>query len=176
MHSTGQLMVATGGDGVIALALQELAGGRVPLAIVPAGTGSDRPRVRHPRPPGPRPTCCSTAVPDRRSRHRRGRRQSASGSAPWCGSGFCCCCCCWPTHWSVTARTGCAGRAGGCALQRVAMIAELSRLLPVPLSFDDGPTEDVQLTMTAIGKYPQLRRRDADARRPTPPTDCSTSR
>ena len=37
-------LVVVGGDGVISLALQELAGGDVPLGIIPAGTGNDHAR------------------------------------------------------------------------------------------------------------------------------------
>lgn len=34
-------VVVAGGDGTVSLAIQQLAGGRVPLGIVPAGTGND---------------------------------------------------------------------------------------------------------------------------------------
>ena len=37
-------LVVVGGDGVIALALQSLAGTDIPLGIVPAGTGNDHAR------------------------------------------------------------------------------------------------------------------------------------
>ncbi|EUA65653.1 diacylglycerol kinase [Mycobacterium xenopi 4042] len=102
-------VVVAGGDGVIGLALQALAGNDIPLGIVPAGTGNDHareygiPRIRRvPRTSSPtagrKPLTWARSATTRAPPPGSARsRQRAS------------------IHWSPTGPTGCAGRADGCA-------------------------------------------------------------
>jgi len=140
-------VAVTGGDGVIALALQELAGGRVPLAIVPAGTGNDHARAFGI--PCDNPEAAADLLLDGHCRTvDLGRIDGPDGTSKWFGTvvatGF---------DALVSDRANRMRWPRGRMRYNVAMIAELSRLrlLPFRLSFDDGPTEDVHLTMTAIG-------------------------
>jgi diacylglycerol kinase (ATP) len=135
----GTVTVAvTGGDGVIALALQELAGGRVPLAIVPTGTGNDHARAFGIlRQPGAAADLLLDGhLPDRRSGPIDGRPATSKWFGTVVATGF---------DALVGDRANRMRWPRGRMRYNVAMIAELSRLrlLPFRLSFDDGPTEDV---------------------------------
>ena len=140
-------VAVTGGDGVIALALQELAGGRVPLAIVPAGTGNDHARAFGI--PCDNPEAAADLLLDGQCRTiDLGRIDGADGTSKWFGTvvatGF---------DALVSDRANRMRWPRGRMRYNLAMVAELSRLrlLPFRLSFDGGPTEDIALTMTAIG-------------------------
>lgn len=140
-------LAVVGGDGVIALALQELALGEVPLAIVPAGTGNDH--AREFGIPRADPEAAADLVLDgRQGSIDLGRIDAADGTRRWFGTvvatGF---------DSLVSDRANRMRWPRGRLRYNLAMLAELSRLrlLPFRLSFDGGDPLEVDLTMTAIG-------------------------
>ncbi len=140
-------VVVAGGDGVISLALQELAGGDVPLAIVPAGTGNDHARAFGV--PRDDPEAAADIVVDGRPQlFDLGRIDGHDGTRKWFGTvvatGF---------DSLVSDRANRMRWPHGRMRYNIAMLAELSklRLLPFRLSFDGGPVQESALTMTAIG-------------------------
>lgn len=140
-------LVAVGGDGVIGLALQELAGTDVPLGIVPAGTGNDH--AREYRIPTGDPEAAADVIADGHTRTvDLGRIDADDGTRRWFGTvvatGF---------DSLVSDRANRMSWPQGRMRYNIAMVAELSklRLLPFRLSFDGGDAEDHALTMTAIG-------------------------
>jgi len=149
-HGTDALVVA-GGDGVISVALQEIAGTGVPLGIVPAGTGNDH--AREFALPTDDPEAAADIVVDGRVRTvDLGRIERADGTAKWFGTvvatGF---------DSLVSDRTNRMRWPHGRMRYNVAMLAELSRLrlLPFHLVFDDGSGTtrelDTLLTLAAFG-------------------------
>ena len=140
-------LVVVGGDGVIGLALQELAGTDVPLGIVPAGTGNDH--AREYRIPTGDPEAAADVIADGHTRTvDLGRIDADDGTRRWFGTvvatGF---------DSLVSDRANRMSWPHGRMRYNLAMVAELSklRLLPFRLSFDGGDAEDHALTMTAIG-------------------------
>ncbi len=145
-RGTDAVLVA-GGDGVIALALQELAEGDVALGIVPAGTGNDHARAFGI--PRDDPAAAADVIVDGVARRvDLGRIDGTDGTRRWFGTvvatGF---------DSLVSDRANRMRWPRGRMRYNLAMLAELSRLrlLPFRLSFDGGPVEEVQLTMAAIG-------------------------
>jgi diacylglycerol kinase (ATP) len=140
-------LVVVGGDGVIRLALQELAGHDTPLGIVPAGTGNDH--AREYRIPTGDPEAAADVIADGHTRVvDLGRIDGADGTRTWFGTvvatGF---------DSLVSDRANRMRWPHGRMRYNLAMVAEISRLrlLPFRLSFDGGPAEEHRLTMTAIG-------------------------
>jgi diacylglycerol kinase (ATP) len=140
-------LVVVGGDGVISLALQELAGGEVPLGIIPAGTGNDHARAFGV--PTDDPEAAADVVVDGRAQTvDLGRIVGGDGTQKWFGTvvatGF---------DSLVSDRANRMRWPHGRMRYNVAMIAELSklRLLPFRLSFDGGEPVVTELTMAAIG-------------------------
>jgi diacylglycerol kinase (ATP) len=140
-------LVVVGGDGVISLALQELARSEVPLAIVPAGTGNDH--AREFGIPTTDPEAAADLVLDGQQRRiDLGRIEAVDGTRRWFGTvvatGF---------DSLVSDRANRMRWPHGRMRYNLAMLAELSRLrlLPFRLSFDGGDPVDTELTMTAIG-------------------------
>jgi diacylglycerol kinase (ATP) len=140
-------LVVVGGDGVIALALQELAGNDVPLGIIPAGTGNDH--AREYRIPAKEPEAAADIVADGHTRTvDLGRIDGADGTLRWFGTvvatGF---------DSLVSDRANRMRWPHGRMRYNLAMVAEISRLrlLPFRLAFDGGDPVDCALTMTAIG-------------------------
>ncbi len=140
-------LVVVGGDGVISLALQELAGGDVPLAIIPAGTGNDHARAF--RVPTGDPEAAADIVVDGHVQTvDLGRIVGGDGTQKWFGTvvatGF---------DSLVSDRANRMRWPHGRMRYNLAMIAELSqlRLLPFRLSFDGGEPLVIELTMAAIG-------------------------
>jgi len=140
-------LVAVGGDGVIGLALQELAGTDVPLGIVPAGTGNDH--AREYRIPTGDPEAAADVIADGHTRTvDLGRIDADDGTRRWFGTvvatGF---------DSLVSDRANRMSWPHGRMRYNLAMVAELSklRLLPFRLSFDGGEPVECALTMTAIG-------------------------
>jgi len=140
-------VVVAGGDGVIRLALQELAHRDVPLGIVPAGTGNDHARAFGV--PRDDPAAAADVVADGRMRTvDLGLITGGDGSRTWFGTvvaaGF---------DSLVSDRANRMRWPPGRMRYNLAMLAELSklRLLPFRLSFDGGTPVDCQLTMAAIG-------------------------
>ncbi|GAS91483.1 diacylglycerol kinase [Mycolicibacterium brisbanense] len=140
-------LVVVGGDGVISLALQELAQGSVPLGIVPAGTGNDHAREFR-LPTGDPEAAADVIVAGRTETIDLGRIVDSSGVVKWFGTvmaaGF---------DSLVSDRTNRMTWPHGRMRYNVAMVAELSklRLLPFRLAFDDGPEVATDLTLAAFG-------------------------
>ncbi|MEE6165390.1 MULTISPECIES: diacylglycerol kinase [unclassified Mycolicibacterium] len=140
-------LVVVGGDGVISLALQELAQGGVPLGIVPAGTGNDHAREFR-LPTGDPEAAADVIVAGRTETIDLGRIVERSGVVKWFGTvmaaGF---------DSLVSDRTNRMSWPHGRMRYNVAMVAELSklRLLPFRLAFDDGPELTTDLTLAAFG-------------------------
>ena len=165
--------MVVGGDGIISLALQVLAGGPTyrwassrpaPATTMPANSAFPQ---RIPRPP---PTSSSTAAPRPST---SAASSGADGTDRWFGTvmaaGF---------DSLVTDRTNRMRWPHGRMRYNVAMVAELSklRLLPFRLSFD-GERARHRTHAGRVRQHEELRRRHADLpRTPTPPTGCSTSR
>ena len=140
-------VVVTGGDGVITNALQVLAGGDVPLGIIPAGTGNDH--AREFGIPTKDPEAAADIVVDGWSETiDLGRITDRTGYTKWFGTvaatGF---------DSLVTDRANRMTWPHGKARYYVAMLAELSqlRLLPFRLVLDGKEEIETDLTMTAFG-------------------------
>lgn len=140
-------LVVAGGDGVVALALQALATGDIPLGIVPGGTGNDH--AREYGLPTDDPEAAADVVVDGVTRTvDLGLITGADGARIWFGTvmaaGF---------DSLVSDRTNRMRWPHGRFRYNLAMVAELSRLRPLPfrLAFDDGPEFDADLTLTAFG-------------------------
>ncbi|OBF16735.1 diacylglycerol kinase [Mycobacterium sp. ACS4331] len=140
-------LVVVGGDGVIGLALQELAGTAVPLGVIPAGTGNDH--AREYRIPTGDPVAAADVVADGHVHTADlGRIDGADGTRRWFGTvvatGF---------DSLVSDRANRMRWPHGRMRYNLAMVAELSklRLLPFRLTFDDGERVELPLTMAAVG-------------------------
>ncbi|MET7641939.1 diacylglycerol kinase family protein [Streptomyces sp. NPDC005438] len=153
-EGTGAL-VAVGGDGMISLALQAVAGTSTPLGVVAVGTGNDIARslglpVRDPE--------GSARLLARAADAGEGRRIDLGRTVP--GDGV-------PGQWfaSVLAagfdsRVNDRGNRMRLPLGRfkydLAILAELAAFRPIPyrLTLDDGPTEELEATLIAVGNGP----------------------
>lgn len=140
-------LVVAGGDGVISHALQALAGGDVPLGIIPAGTGNDH--AREYGLPTKDPAAAADVIAEGWTETvDLGRIRDAAGTAKWFGTvvatGF---------DSLVSDRTNRMRWPHGRFRYILATLAELSRvrLLPYRLVLD-GKTELVaDLTLAAFG-------------------------
>ncbi|TFV60511.1 diacylglycerol kinase [Mycobacterium sp. PS03-16] len=139
-------LVVVGGDGIISLALQVLAGTDIPLGIIPAGTGNDHARAFGI--PARDPEAAADVVVDGvADTVDLGRIRGADGTDRWFGTvmaaGF---------DSLVTDRTNRMTWPHGRMRYNLAMVAELSklRLLPFRLSFD-GEVVETELTLAAFG-------------------------
>jgi len=140
-------VVALGGDGLVNLAAQVVAGTEVPLGIVPAGTGNDH--AREFGIPAKDPAAAADVIADGNiSEIDLGRISGADGTDRWFGTvmaaGF---------DSLVTDRTNRMTWPHGRMRYNLAMVAEISklRLLPFRLSFDGGEQLVTELTLAAFG-------------------------
>lgn len=143
-------LVVAGGDGVISIALQALAGSDVPLGIVPAGTGNDH--AREYRLPTADPEAAADIIADGWAETvDLGRLQTPDGVAKWFGTvaatGF---------DSLVSDRANRMRWPRGRMRYNLAMLAELSRLRLLAFRLVlDGPEGhqqiDTDLTMAAFG-------------------------
>ena len=145
-HGTDALVVA-GGDGVISLALQALAGSDIPLGIIPAGTGNDH--AREYGLPTRNPAAAADVVADGWAETTDlGRITAADGSTKWFGTvaatGF---------DSLVSDRTNRMRWPRGRMRYNLAMLAEISqlRLLPFRLVLDGAREIHTALTLAAFG-------------------------
>jgi diacylglycerol kinase (ATP) len=145
-HGTDALVVA-GGDGVISLALQSLAGTDIPLGVIPAGTGNDHAR-EFGLPTGAPEAAADVIAGGHTETIDLGRITAGNGTPKWFGTvvaaGF---------DSLVSDRANRMRWPHGRMRYNVAMVAELSRLrlLPFRLSFDGGDEVRRDLTFVAIG-------------------------
>ncbi|HEU0192397.1 MAG TPA: diacylglycerol kinase [Mycobacterium sp.] len=150
VHRGTDALVVAGGDGMIAIALQALAGTDIPLGIVPAGTGNDHAR-EYGIPTGD-PAAAADVIADGWTETvDLGRIQHDGGTTKWFGTvaatGF---------DSLVSDRANRMRWPHGRMRYNLAMLAEMSqlRLLPFRLVFDgpDGHAEiETPLTMAAFG-------------------------
>jgi diacylglycerol kinase (ATP) len=140
-------LVAVGGDGMIAEALQALAGSDVPLGIVPAGTGNDH--AREYGLPAKDPRAAADIVADGWAETvDLGRIIDRDGTAKWFGTvvatGF---------DSLVSDRTNRMRWPRGRTRYNLAILAELwrLRLLPFRLVLDGHDEIVADLTLAAIG-------------------------
>jgi diacylglycerol kinase (ATP) len=149
---TGAL-IAVGGDGVVSLALRAVAGTGTPLGIVAVGTGNDIARscglpVRAPR--AAAEAAAAALKADDATAVDLGR-VGTGPAADWFGgvlaSGF---------DSRVNDRGNRMRWPRGRLRYDVAMLAELAALRPIPfrLRFDDGPWEETDATLVAVGNGP----------------------
>lgn len=145
---TGAL-IAVGGDGMVSLALQAVAGTDTPLGVVAVGTGNDIARtlglpVRDPAGAG---RVIAEAL---KAGHERTVDLGRVGGR-WFGSvlasGF---------DSRVNDRGNRMRRPAGRLRYDIAMLVELASLRPIPyrLTFEDGPTREVEATLVAVGNGP----------------------
>ncbi|MGH3633345.1 diacylglycerol kinase [Mycobacterium sp.] len=140
-------LVVAGGDGVIADALQALAGTDIPLGIIPAGTGNDH--AREYRIPTRDPAAAADVIADGWTETvDLGRIRDHAGVTKWFGTvaaaGF---------DSLVTDRANRMRWPRGRMRYNLAMLAELSqlRLLPFRLTLDGRDEIVTDLTLAAFG-------------------------
>ncbi|MFJ7262337.1 diacylglycerol kinase [Streptomyces globosus] len=142
-------VVAVGGDGVVSLALQALAGTLVPLGVVAVGTGNDFARslglpVREPARAG---RLAAEAL--KGSRFREIDLGRAAGT--WFGTVLCS---------GFDSRVNDRGNRMRLPVGRfkydLAMLAELAAFRPFPyrITLDDGPALETEATLVAVGNGP----------------------
>ncbi|MBV9090449.1 MAG: diacylglycerol kinase [Mycobacteriaceae bacterium] len=140
-------LAVVGGDGVISLALQEIATTQVPLGIIPAGTGNDHAR-EYGIPTGDPPAAADVVVDGYVDSVDLGRIRRDSGEHQWFGTvmaaGF---------DSLVSDRTNRMRWPHGRMRYNLAMLAELSklRLLPFRLVLDGTQEIVADLTLAAFG-------------------------
>ncbi|MGW6459209.1 diacylglycerol kinase [Streptomyces sp. NPDC055078] len=145
---TGAL-IAVGGDGMVSLALQAVAGTGTPLGVIAVGTGNDFARalglpVRDPRGAG---ALIAEALAQESARPvdlgRAGRKWFGTILA----SGF---------DSRVNDRGNRMRWPRGRLTYDLAMVAELAALRPIPyrITLDGGPPRDIEATLVAVGNGP----------------------
>ncbi|MEU1820472.1 diacylglycerol kinase [Streptomyces roseifaciens] len=142
---TGAL-IAVGGDGMVSLALQAVAGTPVPLGVVAAGTGNDFARaaglpVRDPAAAG---RLIARSLKGDGGRPVDLGRAGGTYFATVLASGF---------DSRVNDRGNRMRFPTGRLRYDVALLAELAALRPVPyrIRLDDGPEQEVEATLVAVG-------------------------
>ncbi|SFF29208.1 diacylglycerol kinase [Actinacidiphila alni] len=142
---TGAL-VAVGGDGMVSLALQAVAGTGTPLGVVAVGTGNDFARVNGlpVRDPAAAGTAIAAALRDGRDRALDLGRIGDRWFGTVLASGF---------DSRVNDRGNRMTWPVGRFRYDLAMVAELAALRPIPfrVTFDDGPEERIDATLIAVG-------------------------
>lgn len=145
-----EALVAVGGDGMVNLALQAVAGTGTPLAVAPAGTGNDFARLLGI--PLADAAAAADIVLERRIRAMDlGRVDEPGGTtgrwyATVLSTGF---------DSLVTERANRLRWPTGPLRYNVAMALELSRLRPIPYHLDiDGEPVDIEATLVTVGNGP----------------------
>ncbi|WP_030768441.1 MULTISPECIES: diacylglycerol kinase [unclassified Streptomyces] len=143
-------VIAVGGDGVVSLALQALAGTPVPLGVVAVGTGNDFARamdlpIREPARAG---QLAAEAVKESRIREIDLGRVGGADYEKWFGTVLCS---------GFDSRVNDRGNRMRLPVGRfkydLAMIAELAAFRPFPyrITLDDGPVIETEATLVAVG-------------------------
>ncbi|NBM14356.1 diacylglycerol kinase [Streptomyces sp. GC420] len=142
---TGAL-IAVGGDGMVSLALQAVAGTRTPLGVVAVGTGNDFARtvglpVRDPAAAG---RLVAEALKCGRVREFDLGRTGTRWFGTVLASGF---------DSRVNDRGNRMRWPAGRLKYDLAMIAELAAFRPLPyrITLDDGPAREIEATLVAVG-------------------------
>ncbi|MEE1752571.1 diacylglycerol kinase [Streptomyces sp. SP18CS02] len=142
---TGAL-VAVGGDGMVSLALQAVAGTRTPLGVIAVGTGNDFARaldlpVRDPAAAG---RLAAEALAAGRTRNIDLGRVGERWFGTVLASGF---------DSRVNDRGNRTRRPGGRFTYELAMIAELASFRPIAyrMTLDDGTEREIEATLVAVG-------------------------
>ncbi|RKN38171.1 diacylglycerol kinase [Streptomyces hoynatensis] len=145
---TGAL-VAVGGDGMVSLALQAVAGTATPLGVVAVGTGNDLARACGL--PLREPVAAARAIAAALAAGRARRLDLGLAGGTWFGgvlaSGF---------DSRVNDRGNRMRWPRGRLRYDVALLAELAALRAVPyrLRLDDGPWQELDATLVAVGNGP----------------------
>ncbi|WP_331730423.1 diacylglycerol kinase (plasmid) [Kitasatospora sp. NBC_00070] len=147
VHEGCAAVVVAGGDGMIALALQALAGTTVPLGVIPAGTGNDHARA-HGLPLDDPEAAADVIAKGHTRAVDLGRIETADGNSRYFGSVMAC-----GFDSLVSDRANRMRRLRGRARYNVAMLVELFGLRPLTfrIVLDEGTEIDGQLTLAAIG-------------------------
>jgi diacylglycerol kinase (ATP) len=144
-EGTGAL-VAVGGDGMVSLALQAVAGTGTPLGVIAVGTGNDFARVNGlpVRDPAAAGTALAAALRDGRSRALDLGRVGDRWFGTVLASGF---------DSRVNDRGNRMRWPVGRFRYDLAMVAELAALRPIPyrVTFDDAPERQIEATLIAVG-------------------------
>ncbi|MFF3109393.1 diacylglycerol kinase [Kitasatospora sp. NPDC057904] len=140
-------LAVVGGDGMVNLALQAVAGTAVPLGVVPAGTGNDH--AREYGLPRDAPEAAADVIAAGRTRTvDLGRITGPDGTAHWFGSvlatGF---------DSLVSDRTNRLRWPRGRMRYNLAILAEFANLRPLPfrITLADGTVIERDLTLAAVG-------------------------
>jgi len=148
-----EAVVVLGGDGMVHLAAQALAGGDVPLGIVPAGTGNDTADVLGiPADPIAAADTVLAALAARSVRRIDLGRTSVPGAPDrWWVSVLCA-----GFDSAVTERANRLRWPRGPRRYDVAIVAELLRFAPRPFTLElDGTVVTMDATLIAVGNGPQ---------------------
>ncbi|MFG2880195.1 diacylglycerol kinase [Streptomyces sp. NPDC048337] len=139
-------VIAVGGDGMVSLALQALAGTPVPLGVVAAGTGNDFARALGlpVREPGRAGRLAAGALKEGRIREIDLGRAGGSWFGTVLCSGF---------DSRVNDRGNRMRIPAGRFKYDLAMVAELAAFRPFPyrITLDDGPVIETEATLVAVG-------------------------
>ncbi|MET9363596.1 diacylglycerol kinase [Streptomyces sp. NPDC006632] len=142
---TGAL-VTVGGDGMVNLALQAVAGTTTPLGVIAAGTGNDFARALGlpVRDPAKAAEVAARALADGHLREIDLGRTGDRWFATVLASGF---------DSKVNDRGNRMRWPGGRFKYDLAMLAELAAFKPVPykVTLDDGETREIEATLVAVG-------------------------
>ncbi|MFE2144248.1 diacylglycerol kinase [Streptomyces sp. NPDC059456] len=150
-------VIAVGGDGMVSLALQALAGTLVPLGVVAVGTGNDFARavglpVREPARAG---RLAAEALKEGRFREidlgrvtAPGAADGGAGGGAWYGTVLCS-----GFDSRVNDRGNRMRLPAGRFKYDLAMLAELASFRPFPyrITLDDGPVIETEATLVAVG-------------------------
>ena len=145
---TGAL-IAVGGDGMVSLALQALAGTDTPLGVVAVGTGNDF--ARYNGLPVRDPAAAGRLIAESLKGNRIRRVDLGKAGDRWFGtvlaSGF---------DSRVNDRGNRMRWPTGRLRYDVAMLLELAELRPIPyrIRLDDGPVQEIEATLVAVGNGP----------------------
>jgi len=137
-------LVVVGGDGLVHLAVQQLAGTGVPLGVVPAGTGNDV--ARYLGVPRRDPAAAARVVTAGRVRRMDLARAGSQYYATVLAAGF---------DSQVNERANAMTWPRGQMRYNVAVAAELRTFEPVRFSLElDGKRRDLDATLVAVGNGP----------------------